>query len=72
MRTMTQRRIEELVRAVIKDNDYSMSLNAVDPTEGGRWRVAIDTADGRRFSFVLSWTSSPDMYFAVKERLHSV
>lgn len=69
---MTQRLVEVLVRAVIKDNDYSMSLHAVEPTEGGNWRVAIDIADGRRFTFVLSSTSSSNMYFAVKERLSNV
>lgn len=72
MNAMTRTRIEILVRAVIAEYGYPVSLHLVDQTDSGAWRVTIDTTHRGRSSFILAAASSPDMYFAVKENLRGL
>ena len=69
MAEMTQRRLEILVRAVIAEYSFPVSLHLVDQAGNGAWRVTVDTPEGGRSSFTLAPACSPDMYFAVKENL---
>lgn len=71
MTEMTQRRLEVLVRAVIAEYGFPLSLRVVDQTESGAWRVTVDTPGGDSSTFTLAAACSPDMYFAVRENLRS-
>ena len=69
MNAMTRKRVEVLVRAVVAEYGYPVSLHLVDQTDSGAWRITVDTTHRGRSSFILAGASSPDMYFAVKENL---
>ncbi len=70
MTEMTQRRLEVLVRAVIAEYRFPVSLRLVDQAEDGAWRVTVVAPPGGDPStFILGDACSPDMYFAVKENL---
>ncbi len=69
MNAMTRKRVDVLVRAIIAEYGYPVSLHLVEQTDNGAWRITVDTTYGSRSSFILPPASSPDMYFAVREKL---